>query len=103
MSEPSSKVEIKCFLCPATFDTRRSLKNHLAAEPHKCHSVICVWCDTESTFRRVVDLKTHVWKLHRSKIEIMPSTFLSENNGFWMANNPEAYAIVITPTESVLV
>ncbi|CAG2190690.1 unnamed protein product [Mytilus edulis] len=46
----------------------------------------------------MVDLKEHVMAHHRSKIELMPYSFLSENNGFWMANYPETYAKVILPS-----
>ena len=81
-----------------TFRTRRQLKNHLAAAPHKRLSVICVWCPEEKSYRRMVDLKEHVMAHHRSKIELMPYSFLSENNGFWMANYPETYAKVILPS-----
>ena len=95
---PSSQIEIKCWLCPLTFKTRRQLKNHLAAAPHKRLSVICVWCPEEKTYRRMVDLKEHIMTNHRSKIELMPNSFLTENNGFWMANYPETYAKVITPS-----
>ncbi|CAG2236996.1 unnamed protein product [Mytilus edulis] len=94
---PSSQIEAKCWLCPMTFRTRRQLKNHLAAAPHKRLSVICVWCPEEKSYRRMVDLKEHVMAHHRSKIELMPYSFLSENNGFWMANYPETYAKVILP------
>ncbi|CAG2236850.1 unnamed protein product [Mytilus edulis] len=95
---PSSQIEAKCWLCPMTFRTRRQLKNHLAAAPHKRLSVICVWCPEEKSYRRMVDLKEHVMAHHRSKIELMPYSFLSENNGFWMANYPETYAKVILPS-----
>ncbi|CAG2256847.1 unnamed protein product [Mytilus edulis] len=95
---PSSQIEVKCWLCPMTFRTRRQLKNHLAAAPHKRLSVICVWCPEEKSYRRMVDLKEHVMANHRSKIELMPYSFLSENNGFWMANYPETYAKVILPS-----
>ncbi|XP_071151379.1 uncharacterized protein [Mytilus edulis] len=95
---PSSQIEAKCWLCPMTFRTRRQLKNHLAAAPHKRLSVICVWCPEEKSYRRMVDLKEHVMAHHRSKIELMPYSFLSENNGFWMANSPETYAKVILPS-----
>ncbi|CAC5426212.1 unnamed protein product [Mytilus coruscus] len=89
---PSSQVEVKSWLCLMTFRTRRQLKNHLAAAPHKRLSVICVWCPKKKTYRRMVDLKEHVMANHRSKIELMPYSFLSENNGFWMSNYPETYA-----------
>ncbi|CAG2237021.1 unnamed protein product [Mytilus edulis] len=46
----------------------------------------------------MVDLKEHVMANHRSKIELMPYSFLRENNGFWMANYPETYAKVILPS-----
>jgi hypothetical protein len=46
----------------------------------------------------MVDLKDHVMARHRSKIELMPNSFLTENNGFWMANYPEVYARVISPS-----
>ncbi|CAC5410327.1 unnamed protein product [Mytilus coruscus] len=95
---PSSQVEVKCWLCPMTFRTRRQLKNHLAAAPHKRLSVVCVWCPEEKSYRRMVDLKEHIMANHRSKIEIMPYSFLSENNGFWMSNYPETYAKVISPS-----
>ena len=45
----------------------------------------------------MVDLKEHVMATYRSKIELMPNSFLTENNSFWMANYPEAYARVISP------
>jgi hypothetical protein len=40
----------------------------------------------------------HVMARHRSKIELMPNSFLTENNGLWMANYPEVYARVISPS-----
>ena len=46
----------------------------------------------------MVDLKDHVMARHRSKIELMPNSFLTENNGLWMANYPEVYARVISPS-----
>ena len=95
---PPSQVEIKCGLCEMTFKNRRQLKNHLAAAPHKRLSLICVWCNDEKSYRRMVDLKEHVLASHRSRFEIMPSNFLTENNGFWMANYPETYAQVIQPS-----
>ncbi|CAG2204370.1 unnamed protein product [Mytilus edulis] len=94
---PSSQIEVKCWLCPMTFRTRRQLKNHLAAAPHKRLSVVCVWCPEEKSYRRMVDLKEHMMANHRSKIEFMPYSFLSKNNGFWMSNYPETYAKVILP------
>ncbi|CAC5364595.1 unnamed protein product [Mytilus coruscus] len=95
---PSSQVEVKCWLCPMTFRTGRQLKNHLAAAPHKRLSVVCVWCPEEKSYRRMVDPKEHIMANHRSKIELMPYSFLSENNGFWMSNYPETYAKVISPS-----
>lgn len=92
------QLDIKCWLCPLVFRTRRQLKNHLAATPYKRLSVVCVWCEEETSFRRMVDLKDHVMAKHRSKIELMPNSFMTENNGFWMANYPEAYARVISPS-----
>jgi hypothetical protein len=44
------------------------------------------------------DLKDHVMATHRSKIELMPNSFLTENNGFWMANYPEVYVRVSSPS-----
>ena len=43
-------------------------------------------------------MKEHIWSSHRSRIELMPGSFLSENNGFWMANFPDSYARVIQPS-----
>ncbi|CAC5422630.1 unnamed protein product [Mytilus coruscus] len=79
---PSSQVEVKCWLCPMTFRTRRQLKNHLAAAPHKRLSVVCVWCPEEKSYRRIVDLKEHIMANHRSKIEIMPYSFIVRTMGF---------------------
>jgi hypothetical protein len=57
-----------------------------------------VWYQEETSFKRMVDLKDHVMARHRSKIELMPNSFLTENNGLWMANYPEVYARVISPS-----
>ncbi|CAC5415764.1 unnamed protein product [Mytilus coruscus] len=95
---PSSQIEMKCWFCPLSFKTRRQLKNHLASAPHKRLSLICVWCPEEKSYRRMVDLKEHITANHRSKIELLPYSFLSENNGFWMANYLETYAKVVAPS-----
>ncbi|XP_050411363.2 coiled-coil domain-containing protein 112-like [Patella vulgata] len=95
---PPSAVEVKCHICPETFRNIRLLKNHLAAKPHQRLSLICVWCREEAKFRKMVDLKNHAKTHHRSKLELMPTDFFSENNGFWMAIYPEDYRRVIAPS-----
>ena len=89
---------MECSVCHKVFRNRRELKNHLAASPHRMLTVLCVWCMVEKVFRRMVDLKEHILEHHRSRLELMPRNFLTENNGFWMAFNPEIYKTVISPS-----
>ncbi|KAK6168842.1 hypothetical protein SNE40_020014 [Patella caerulea] len=87
-----------CGLCQEVFPNRRKLKNHLAAAPHQRLKMVCVWCDRETSFRRMVDLKSHMKTDHSEKLKLMPEKFLSENNGFWMSYHPEDYGSVIQPS-----
>ncbi|CAG2198646.1 unnamed protein product [Mytilus edulis] len=54
--------------------------------------------DRENSIRRMVDLKEHIIANHRSEIELMPYSFVSENDGFWMSNYSKTYAKVISPS-----
>ena len=73
-------------------------KETIKEPPSSSPTQTVVWCQEETSFRRMVDLKDHVMARHGSKIELMPNSFLTENNGFWMANYPEVYARVISPS-----
>ncbi|KAK3095097.1 hypothetical protein FSP39_010292 [Pinctada imbricata] len=95
---PASTVEVKCHLCTEVFANMRSFKNHLAASPHLRLAVMCPWCPEERPYRRIVDLKDHTKIAHRSKLDVMPPAFFSENNGFWLSFYPADYTRVIKPS-----
>lgn len=79
-------------------DTQRQLKAHGTAR-HQFLQVLCPWCYEENTeYKRPAELKEHGKRHHPLEIRKLPNGFFSENNGFYLAVNPEDYRRVVRPS-----
>ena len=87
-----------CWLCTEQFSTRKGLKLHIQTF-HGRLSVICTFCDSETSFKRVSDLKVHVRKSHQQTAAGLPPGIFNEGHGFWWSLYPQDYQKVITRSD----
>ena len=91
-------MSVNCWKCPEVCDTQRKLKAHGTAR-HQFLQVLCPWCYEENTeYKRPAELKEHGKRHHPLETRKLPNVFFSENNGFYLAVNPEDYRRVVRPS-----
>ena len=83
-----------CWHCGNIYRTQKILKNNVSSV-HGGLTVICPFCQTEQTFKRLSDLKVHVRKFYESECSKMPAEMFSENNGYWCSVKPESYSRLV--------
>ena len=77
--------------------TQRQLKAHGTAR-HQFLQVLCPWCyENNIEYKRPAELKEHGKKHHPLETRKLSNGFFSENNGFYLAVNPEDYMRVVRP------
>ncbi|MEW8545336.1 MAG: hypothetical protein AB2693_17580 [Candidatus Thiodiazotropha sp.] len=87
-----------CWLCNRKEAQKRDLKNHVISV-HERLKVVCAWCDAkEITFRKAVDLKTHVKSQHKSVYHDAPRDCFGEPGSFWLSKFPKDYIKLVKPT-----
>ena len=88
-----------CWLCQTKESRKSDLKNHMVSI-HDRFKIICPWCfGKELTFRKPIDLKTHVKANHKQTRWDAPDDCFGEPNSFWLSVHPKDYLRLINPTK----
>lgn len=89
-------MTLSCWSCGEVFTKAGDLRTHYMNKPHQFLQVICPFCEEPRTFRRPIDLRTHIDKEHRKAVCHQPSGFPSDKDCFFLAREPRAYRMCMS-------